>query len=393
MALVPKNAGAPVKAGDTIWLRSGYYGALTLQGAYNTAPLTISAESGSDPRFSNVRVSSAQNWILCGFTVSPSFAPTYSSATIVTLENHNWTGPTYDVVIDSFQIFSVPDESVWTSASDWDTLAASGIYAPASRIAVHGCHVRNVNFGIDMVGQGSRVENCTVDGFCGDGMRGLGDDEVFEYNVVKNRRNVNANHPDGFQSWSLGPGGVGTGVVKNVVLRGNTFIAYESPSIPFAGTIQGIGCFDGFYEGWIVENNVVITDHWHGISLYGARNCRIVNNTVFDIKSTTTGPPWIAVTAHKNGTPSTNCVVRNNLTTTLNVSENVANGIVVDHNLVIPSNPAGYFIDALNRNLRLAPGSPAIDQGSATQAPLLDADQLSRPKGTAFDVGAYEYAP
>jgi hypothetical protein len=39
-------------------------------------------------------------------------------------------------------------------------------------------------------------------------------------------------------------------------------------------------------------------------------------------------------------------VIRNNLTTSMNVSANVANGIVVDHNLVIPSNSAGYFINA-----------------------------------------------
>ena len=26
---------------------------------------------------------------------------------------------------------------------------------------------------------------------------------------------------------------------------------------------------------WVVENNVVITDHWHGISLYGADNARL----------------------------------------------------------------------------------------------------------------------
>jgi hypothetical protein len=66
--------------------------------------------------------------------------------------------------------------------------------------------------------------------------------------------------------------------------------------------------------GWVVENNVVLTDHWHGISFYGARNLRIVNNAVDP------GPPWIMVTAHKGGTPSRDTLVRNNLTTDLSVS-------------------------------------------------------------------------
>ena len=33
--LVPKNEGAPVKAGDTIWLRSGYHGELDISSYYN----------------------------------------------------------------------------------------------------------------------------------------------------------------------------------------------------------------------------------------------------------------------------------------------------------------------------------------------------------------------
>ncbi len=297
--LVPVNPAAPVRAGDTIWLRPGDYGALVIRSAYNSAPITIAAEAGGVPRFSNVLVQSSQYWILRGFAVSPSYAATYSRSTIVTVENHNWRGPAYDIVIDGFDIFSVPDEAVWPLASDWDTKAANGLSTSAARTRVSHCRLRNTNFALAMEGRGSRAEYNTIDGFSGDGLRGLGDDEVFEYNLVKNRRNVNTNHPDGFQSWSVGTGGVGTGVVRNVTLRGNVFIAYESPSIPFAGTIQGIGCFDGTYEGWIVENNVVITTHYHGISLYGARHSRIVNNTVVDLDQSDIMTPWILVTAHK----------------------------------------------------------------------------------------------
>jgi hypothetical protein len=388
--LVPVNTGAPVRAGDTIWLRSGDHGALTIQSAYNTAPIIVAVETGSTARFSKVLVDSSQNWILRGFSVSPSYAGTGSQDTIVSVENHNWRGPAYDIAIDGFQVFSVPDERVWTTKADWDTKAASAITASGARTLVRSCQIRNVDFGISMSGQGSRVEYNTIDGFCGDGMRGLGDDETFEYNLVKNRRDVNDNHPDGFQSWSLGPGGVGTGVVRNITLRGNVIIGYEDPAIPFAGTLQGIGCFDGSYDGWLVENNVVITDHWHGISFYGARNVRILNNTVLDLNSVSPGPPWIMVTAHKSGTPSHNCVVRNNLATALNLS---GEGIVADHNLQLPADQAGYFVDLAHHNTRLAAGSPAIDQGSSSQAPLTDADESPRLQGAAVDAGAYEYAP
>src|SRR5690606_12571794 len=77
-------------------------------------------------------------------------------------------------------------------------------------------------------------------------------------------------------------GGVGTGVVRGVVIRGNVFINFTDPDREFAGSAQGIGCFDGFFEDWVIENNVVVVNHWHGITLLGARNVRVVNNTVVD---------------------------------------------------------------------------------------------------------------
>lgn len=390
--LVPVHPNATVRAGDTILLRSGDHGALNLQSAYNTAPITIAAESGCTPRISRVLVQSAQNWVLRGLQVSPSFAGS-AAGNVVIVEDHNWRGPASDIEIDGLEVFTVPDEDVWTTAADWDTQASTGINTTGARLWVHRCRLRNVNFGISMTGRAARVDHNTIDGFCGDGLRGLGDDSIFEDNLVKNRRAVNDNHPDGFQSWSLDDGGgVGSGVVRNIILRGNVFIAYESPAIPFAGIIQGIGCYDGLYDGWIVENNVVITDHWHGITFQGARHCRIVNNTVVDLVPGNAATPWILVDAHKNGTPATDCIVRNNLTTALRTTPDLSRNIVVDHNLVLPADLTGYFAAPATFDYRLAPNSPAIDQGSIDLAPTFDADGTSRPQGAAIDIGAYEHA-
>ena len=60
------------------------------------------------------------------------------------------------------------------------------------------------------------------------------------------------------------------GEVVGLVLRGNTIINYEDPDQPHRGTLQGIGCFDGMFVDWIIENNVIIVDHYHGITLSGA---------------------------------------------------------------------------------------------------------------------------
>jgi parallel beta-helix repeat protein len=186
----------------------------------------------------------------------------------------------------------------------------------------------------------------------------------------------------------VGEGGVGDDTVWGVVLRGNTIINFEDPNQPYRGTLQGIGCFDGFYADWIVENNVVIVNHYHGITLSGAVNCRIINNTVIDRDTTDSDiSPWIRVGDHKNGLASENCVVRNNIyyrTLSLDSPQ------TEDHNLQV-RDYASNFVDFGQFDLRLKEGSPAIDAGTSDLAPLLDIIGVSRPQGLLHDIGAYEY--
>ena len=385
--LVPVNAGAPVKAGDTLWLRSGYHGNLSIRGAYNSAPITIAALRGQVPRLSRVTIEAAQHWVLRGLSISPSYAPPLQQTTIVTVQDHNFFGPASDVVIEDSDVFTVADASAW-GASQWLSVASNGVEIGAERVTLRNSRIRNVRFGIGVGGNDARIQHNLVDGFSADGMRGLGDNGLFEYNTVQNNY-INdppdGNHDDGFQSWSVGPGGVGTGEVRGVTLRGNVFISVTNPNDPLRSTMQGIGCFDGFFVDWVVENNVVITDHWHGISFLGMRDSRIVNNTVIDINSVSPGPPWIMVAPHKDGRPSENVAVRNNLATDYSLA---GTSISADHNLEIAS-PATYFV-APPYDLSLRPDAPGIDAGSASLAPALDAREVARPQGAGIDLGAYE---
>jgi len=230
--------------------------------------------------------------------------------------------------------------------------------------------------------------------FSADGLRGLGDNEIFQYNVVKNvyvGDPPDTNHDDGFQSWSGGSGGVavGTAEVRGIVLRGNTIINYEDENQPFRTALQGIGCFDGTFVDWVVENNVVITDHWHGITLLGARGVRVVNNTVIDRNNVSPGPPWISVDNHKNGTAPSGCIVRNNLVTDL---ANAATGVTEDNNTVIvPGDFAQFFVNPGSFDLHLLQTAPAVNAGSSDLAPAIDHDGVPRPQGSAVDIGAYEW--
>src|SRR5690606_21999751 len=125
-------------------------------------------------------------------------------------------------------------------------------------------------------------------------------------------------HHDGIQGWSRGEdGNAGSGTTKNVTLRGN-LIVMKAPGNDNPGRLQGIGCFDGFFENWVVENNVVFTDHYHGVTFNGLINGKILNNTVIDQAPGNDRSPWVRVYSHKSRGASKNVVIANNI-----VSSNV----------------------------------------------------------------------
>lgn len=185
LELVVVNEGAPVGAGDTLWLRTGYHGDIVLHDAYNAAPITIAAQAGEAPQIGHLELRSVQNWIVRGLSISPSHAaPPLDPSTIVTVEDHNFFGPAWDVTVEDCDVFTVDDASGW-GATEWID-ASSGIGVGADRVTIRNDRVRNVRFGISVGGADAVISRNLVDGFSADGMRGLGDRGLFEYNRIQN---------------------------------------------------------------------------------------------------------------------------------------------------------------------------------------------------------------
>lgn len=379
-------------SGDTIYLRSGYHGRPTIKGR-PSGPVTIKPQDGHHPTIRKVSFHEASNFILNGLKISPEMANIIDKSNLVDIFNN-----CDNITVSDCLLYFGSDVANW-SIQNWKDRVGNGIFCRAANSKLENNTILNtrVALTLDQSAVSSKATRNTIDGFYEDGMRGLGNYQEFEYNLVQNAKAIvtassskkdDGIHNDGFQSFSTVPGiaGSGTGTVYGVVLRGNTFIGYTDPGQPFKGEMQGIGCFDGFYEDWVVENNIIATDMWHGISLYGAINCKIINNTV--VANPVDGfahKPWVGVFDHKKRGRSRGNIVRNNLTQDLNIE---STGTDVGHNMEM-SNYTDHFVSYSNFDFHLKSRSKAVDAGTSKGAPGIDFEGDSRDR--RVDIGADEY--
>lgn len=380
--LVAFNISAPVQPGDTLILRSGLHGNLFLKNYNNALPITLMAGPGETPVLEEVHLQACSNWILDGLTVSSEPYGHYLSDKLIYLESHGWQGPTKNITIRNCHIYST--KSPWTNAADWVNKASDGLFIKADSVLAQGNILENVHFGLTASGDYIQAIGNQIINFSGDGMRILGSYILFDGNTIKNCYDVDENHDDGIQSFTTNGH-----IVDHNIIRNNVILNYEDPDQPLLGPLQGIGCFDGFYNDWLIENNLICVNHWHGITLLGANNCRIIHNTVIDpTPDEEPGPSWIRIDDHKDGRKSSNCVVANN----------IANRIIADADTSGNFELRTYqqyreqFVDYTNYDFHLLAHSTLIDRGTANYGNGFDAEGTIRPQGAQVDPGCYEFS-
>ena len=377
-----------ISEGDTLKLLSGFHGYVELSLQGSSSFTTIESDGSTPAELSSLEITSSSKVRVKNLSISPYHDPTYSPSLnrvgdIVSIARSS------DIELIDNEVFTIDNIADW-SADDWNNRMSSGISVSSADAKIEGNIVRNINFGISV---GSSAHRVTVSrnqiiNFAGDALRGLGDDGLFEHNFIANAFDVNDNHDDGFQAFTNNRN---PKVISRVTLRGNQFYYdLDHPNRQLIGAFQGIGCFDGLYNDWVIENNLLYINHWHGITLFGANNARVVNNTLIDADSVDGRlRPWIKIAplkASQGGQSGSGNITRNNIAEMTNEGP----GTVEDHNL----NPLEFdlnslFIDFSNNDFRLKSGSAAIDAGNNQSAALLDIRGFNRTD--IVDIGAYEF--
>jgi hypothetical protein len=192
----------------------------------------------------------------------------------------------------------------------------------------------------------------------------------------KNSQNIDIYQNKVHDSQESGARGIAIGVessgsAKNMRVYDNVVWGMGAIGI-VAGTSYSAGAVDNI----AVVNNVVynngLADSWGGgikIEYSSATNMRIRNNIASQNRNT-----------QIDNAAGGNAAVTNNLV-------DGSGGTTGDSS--VTGSP--QFVDPSNGNFHIQSTSPAIDKGTSTDAPNVDFDGNSRPKGAGYDIGAFEY--
>lgn len=181
---------------------------------------------------------------------------------------------------------------------------------------------------------------------------------------------------------------------NNNIVR-NARIHHNGRGVAFSGTALcgsgGGGVVLGDSNNAAI-NNVIYNNYW-GLSTVAGGDRKVIaplfyNNTLYaNLYGLHVNPDAI------------NAQVINNIFYQTSYNVNAGTDTVFSNNLCsaatafcsIVADP--QFINAVNLDFRLLLGSAAIDKGVSLQKVPKDAAGISRPQGTGYDIGAYEYTP
>ena len=319
----PINPKGPIKPGDTIVLMSGDHGAVDASRYVNSNFISVVAGPGQTPLVRSLRLLASSHWLFRGVKFQGIRPENDKTSPLVGVQSHDWAGPSDNVVFVDNSFSTGDDVSGW-SPEDWvNRPYATGFASTARCTTFANNHFYNLRDAVSLAGDNSLVEGNVIEDMDNDGVDMVASDVVIRGNLIRGSRHTPAEplHADGIQGWTS------RGATnRNVVVDSNKIINLNPAGDNY---MQGISIFDGKWDGLTVTNNLVITNTWSGITLFGVANALVVNNTVIATRPDKY-PTWLSIAPAKDKTPSQHVLVRNNIAAEVKA---VGDDVTVDHNL------------------------------------------------------------
>lgn len=376
------------KGGDTIYLKSGNYSAVTLSNYKFSSDVTIKSESGKGAVFSKLIVDKSENIVFDSIEVSN---PATGDNKFVHVNESS------GISLINSEIHGSEDGNhtfnpAWTiggsavSISRSTDIVVSNNYIHDAEFGSHFSHVKGLVLSgnkFDHLGADSMQLNAITDG--------LIENNIGAANIIASTQE----HVDFIQFM---------GYATNVVVRGNmllpkslTFVEYPlAPGVPDGG-------FNTYYQGMLfkgaafkdvtIENNLIYTNTVNGILVHGGEGASgiiIRDNTVLTFPElnapgrdlTPTGSLWGRAEIRAINVPVGSVIIENNVTnkvwidTDADVDSNPSypfssNESYVGSNLVIlPAQYANYYVNALKglgaklSDFAIVDGSLAVNKGA-----------------------------
>lgn len=318
-----------------------------------------------------------------------------------------------ETILDERDIFA--NESIIAGTDEVDNTIFTADKSLLDGLTITGSK-KSWTAAISCIGSSPIITNCTIENNTGFGVMVNDATPVLEYNRIT--KNSNA----GIYSGNFG---------KPVILHTNIYdngeygiLSYDDSSLNLQNSTirdnHGPGIYgwktNALIQGVTISNNIN-SGVGGGIYATWESNLKIINTLIYDNQANSGGGIYNAGSTVE----ISNCVLYNNKGTDANgglYSDNAASSVVNSilwnpgreiyvedsanppqiHNCCIQGGYAGTgnldkpprFADISTRDFHLLNGSPCIDSGTSTNAPTTDLDQVLRPQGKGFDIGAYE---
>ncbi|MEN8137941.1 MAG: T9SS type A sorting domain-containing protein [Bacteroidota bacterium] len=384
------------KPGDVLYLLSGAHGEPSISTS-NSDYVTVKALEGETPVISSILLKSGKYWAFDGITFSADGSGGAFTRPYIIEAKENFS----NLKITNCTIQSADDISTWTK-SDWYTYAKDGLMLFSDNVILKNNTIKNTMFSLEVVGDYYEVKNNLIDNFGGDAIRALGNHAVYEGNTIRDAyvQDYAVNHDDAIQMYDRYD--VYNGVLDDLVFRNNKIYSFLDPITDFIKDNDLVGYYmqsiivtDGNITNSIFENNLIVSDHRHGITLSGAKNCLVQNNTVvkspYNASKDLNSAPIIWLLNSKNGTTTEGCTIRNNLASDYAFAFNDTKNSTETNTTVGRTALTSYYNDYANFDFTLKSTSSAIDTGTNTDVAIFDNDWLPRVSNGTVDLGAFEF--